>query len=83
MVNGTLVAIHDSLYMKEVDPHACSAEYMIQCSDTGLRAKGSVAEWSESADNYRAEILGGIMTQLVLRAASRDPTLSYKDVIVD
>jgi hypothetical protein len=42
-----------------------------------------VAEWSESADNYRAEILGGIMTQLVLRAASQDPILQYKEVTVD
>ena len=83
MANGTLVAVHDGSYMREVEPNACSAAYMIRCNATGLRAKGSVAEWSESADNYRAEILGGIMTQLVLRAASCDPTLAFKEVTVD
>ena len=83
LVNGTLVAVHDGSYMKEVNPQACSAAFMIRCSATGLRAKGTVAEWSESADNYRAEILGGIMTQLVLRAASQDPILQYKEVTVD
>ena len=62
LINGTLVAVHDGSYMKEVNPHVCSAAFMIRCNATGLRAKGLVAEWSESADNYRAEILGGIMT---------------------
>ena len=58
--HGTLVAVHDGSYMKEVNPQACSAAFMIRCSATGLRAKGTVAEWSDSADNYRAEILGGL-----------------------
>jgi hypothetical protein len=77
------VAVHDGSYMIEVNPQACSAAFMIRCSATGLRAKGTVEEWSESADNYRAEILGGIMTQLVLKAASQDPMLQYKEVTVD
>ena len=83
LVDGTLVAVHDGSYMKEVNPQVCSAAFMIRCSNTGLRAKGTVEEWSESADNYRAEILGGIMTQLVLKAASQDPRLHYKAVTVD
>ena len=83
LTNGTLVAVHDGSYMKEVNPRVCSAAYMIRCSATGLRAKGTVAEWSESADNYRAEILGGIMTQLVLKAASQNPNWSYATVTVD
>ena len=69
--------------MKEVNPHVCSAAYMIWCKATGLCAKGTVVEWSKSADNYRAEILGGVLTQLVLNAASQDPSQQYKEVTVD
>ena len=47
------------------------------------RAKGTVAEWSDSADNYRGEILGGIMVQLVLRAASRVLGHDYLSTAVD
>jgi len=83
LVDGTLVSVHDGSYMKEVNPQVCSAAFMIRCSNTGLRAKGAVEEWLESADNYRAEILGGIMTQLVLKAASQDPRLHYRTVTVD
>ena len=83
MVAGTLAIVHDGSYMKEVNLHVCSAAYMIWCCATGLRAKGTVAEWSDSTDNYRAEILGGILTQLVLSTASQDISLQYMEVTVD
>ena len=69
----TLVIVHDDSYIKEVDPNVCSAAYMIYCTLTCQQAKGTVMERSNSVDNYRAEILGGVMTQLVLRAATQNP----------
>ena len=51
MVAGTLAIVHDGSYMKEVNPHVCSAAYMIWCCATGLRAKGTMAEWSDLADS--------------------------------
>ena len=56
---------------------------MIFCSHTKCQAKGVVAEWSENADNYQAEILGGILIQLVLRAASQTPNSVYEPVDID
>ena len=50
---------------------------------TGKTATGSIAEQSDSASNYRGEILGGMMIQLVLRAASRDQDLAYHQVVVN
>ena len=56
---------------------------MIWCCANGLRTKCTEAEWFELADNYRAKILGGILTQLVLSAASQDTSLKYMEVTVD
>jgi len=71
LINGTIVMVHDGSYMAKVDPHVCSAGYVIKCTRTGFRAVGSVVEHSANADNYRAEALGSIVGQLVLRAASQ------------
>ena len=83
MRQGTLTIVHDGSYMKELDKNVCSAGFMIFCSRTKCQAKGAVAEWSENADNYRAEILGGVLIQLVLRAASRTPNATYEPVEID
>ena len=74
---GSLVAVHDGSYMPSVSTNVCSAAFYIYCRHTKNVAKGSVAEHSSSADNYRAEILGGILVQLVLRAASRRLSSPY------
>ena len=57
--------------MVEVANDVCSAAFMIYCQRTKQKAKGVVAEKSRDADNYRGEILGGLIVQLVLRAASQ------------
>ena len=79
----SIVAVHNSLYMKEVNQQVCSAAFIICYTCTRCRAKGAVVEWSESADNYRAEILSAISAQLVLREASRDSALAYAYMVVD
>ena len=75
LVDGTLVVSHDGSFMEHVSSKVSSGAFMIYCRRTGSRCKGSVVEYSEDAGNYRAEILAGIMAQLVLRAASRRPAV--------
>ena len=84
LVNGTLLIVHDGSYMAKVDKTVCSAGYMIYCVATKQKCKGAVAERSNSADNYRAEILGGLVVQLILRAAtSNSLDSSFQPVQID
>ena len=64
---GSLVVVHDGSYMPHVDRTICSAAFIIYCTHSRLRAKGAVVECTPSADNYRGEILGGLMVQLITR----------------
>ena len=63
--------------MKEISPSISAVATMIYCTITKKRCKCMWAEKSEAAGSYRGEILGGIMTQLLLRAAAR----GYKEKI--
>lgn len=80
--SGTLVCVHDGSYMVHLSRDVCSAAFVIHCTATGKRAVGSVVEQSDDASNYRGEILGGMMIQLVLRAASRKDSKDYCQVEV-
>ena len=77
MIHRSLIIIHDGSYMKEISPSICAAATMIYCNATKKRCKCTWAEYSESAGSYRGEILGGIMTQLILKAAAK----GYKGMI--
>ena len=79
---GTLIICHDGSYMVDLDHTSCSAAFLIYCRTTGNTAIGSVAERSDAADNYRGEILGALMIQLVLRAATAGRNLPYKKATV-
>jgi len=70
MINRSLIISHDGSYTKEVSPSISAAATMIYCTTTGKRCKCTWAEHSESTGSYRGEILGGIMTQLILKAAA-------------
>ncbi len=70
MINCSLIIIHDGLYMKEISPSISSAATMIYCTKTRARCTCTWAERSDSAGAYCGEILGRIMTQLILRAAA-------------
>jgi hypothetical protein len=71
-INRSLIIIHDSSYMKEISPLISSAATMIYCTIAKKRCKCTWAEKSETARSYQGEILGGIMTQLILRAAATE-----------
>jgi hypothetical protein len=68
MLVQSLIIIHDGLYMKKISPDTCSAATMIYCTTTKYQCKCTWAERSVSSGSYRGEILGRIMTQLILSA---------------
>ncbi len=72
LLNRSLIIIHDRLYMKEISLKISAAATMIYCTMTRARCKCTWAERSDSAGSYRGEILGGIMMQIILRAAAAD-----------
>ena len=80
MILGSLVIVHDGSYMREVDPHVCSAGFMLYCTQSKNRAKGTVVKKSVDASNYRGKILGGLMVQLVLKAATQRRVSLYAPV---
>ena len=82
LLMGSLVIVHDGSYMPEVEKGICSAGYMVYCKVTKQRAKGTVVEASSGADNYRGEVLGGLMVQLLLRAASQQRHSPYAPVAI-
>jgi len=77
LIVGTLLMGHDKSSMAELDPTVCAAADIITCTTTGHEAIWSVIRRSE-ADNYRAEILGAALLQLVLRAATKKRYLPYQ-----
>ena len=82
LVMGSLVIMHVGSYMPHGIKDVCSAGFMIYSKNSRLRAKGVVVQRSTDVDNYRSEILDGIMIQLVLRAASRFRHSLYAPVSV-
>ncbi len=70
MLEQSLVIIHDGSYMKEVLTHISLAATMIYYRIAKARCKCTWAKQSASASSYNGEILGGIMTQLILNAAA-------------
>ena len=70
MINRSLIIIHDGSYMKEISPLISAVALMIYCTIAKKRCKCTWAEKSKSAGSYQGEILGGIMTQLILRAVA-------------
>ena len=82
LLMGYLVIAHDGSYMPEVSKEVCSAGFMIYCKVTKQQAKGSVVESSSSADNYRGEVLGCMMVQLLLRASLQQRHSEYAPVAI-
>jgi hypothetical protein len=80
---GTLIVIHDGLYMREVSPNICSAAVRIVCTFTGSLCKCTIAEKSTAAGSYRGEILGAILAQLILQAAVQRQVGPYPVIIED
>ncbi len=80
---GSLVIIHDRSFMKEISPYISAAAVMIYCKRTKKGCKCTIAEQSQSTGRYRGEILGGLVTQLILRAAAQGRMGPYPLMIED
>jgi hypothetical protein len=83
MLAQSLIIIHDGSYMKEISPDISSEATMIYCLITRYQCKCTWAEHSTSAGSYCGEILGRIMSQLILNAASFSYEGAIPPVVVD
>ena len=68
--NGTTVVVHDGSYMPKMTTEVCSAAVIICDKKSGEWLSCVIAEKFSSADNYRGEILGGVMALLLIKAAT-------------
>ena len=80
IMRGSLQFCHDGSYMRKVAPRLCSAAFVLQCTETGHQARGTIVEESDDADNYRAEALGAVAGMLVIRAATQR-SFRYQDIV--
>ena len=68
---GTLTAVTDGSYIKEVCPGLCSAAFILECSEKNGRIIGSFSEASPAANAYRGELMGLMAIHLILLAANK------------
>ena len=66
--SGSLMAVTDGSYKKDVRSDICGAGWVIFCTNTGKWVSGSFAERSSSANSYRGELLGMLAINLFLLA---------------
>jgi hypothetical protein len=73
LVAGSLDVVYDGSFMKKVTPKVCSMALLMRCRITGYELTCTWAEMSNSADNYRGELLGALCCSLLLKAATAAP----------
>ena len=83
ILGGSLIIAHDGSYQPKLAQDMCSYAAVFHCTETNQYAKISWVEKTDSytAYNYRAEILGGIAAQLILRAALQGKQLHKSTLI--
>lgn len=69
--NGTLRAVTDGSYIKEMHPELCLAAFVLECSQCGGRMIGSFPELSPDACAYQGEMLGLLALHLILLAVNK------------
>lgn len=71
LLNNTLAMGSDGSYNEALASDVCSSASVIHCRETGSTAKVTWVEKSDAhtADNYRAEILGAVALQILVRTA--------------
>ena len=68
---GSLMAVTDGLFIRELYPDLCSACFVLECMECGGKLIGSFAEKSKSANAYRGELLGLMAVHLLLLSVNR------------
>ena len=66
IIDGSLVAVTDGSYIRELYPNLCSAAFVIECAKGRGRIAGSFSERLDVANAYRGELLGLMAIHLIL-----------------
>ncbi len=80
---GTLVAVTDGSYSRELFPNLCSVAFVLECSKRRGRVAGLFSKALLVANAYRGELLGLMAIDLILLSVNRiHPTLAESIEIV-
>jgi hypothetical protein len=66
IMTGSLVAVTDGSYIRQLDPRSCSSAFVLECTQGRGRLIGSFKEVSRAANAYRGELLGLMAVHLIL-----------------
>jgi hypothetical protein len=81
--DGSLVAVTDGSYIRELYPNLCSAAFVLECAKGRGRIVGSFSERLDMANAYRGELLGLMAIHLLLLSVNKiHPTLKGSVEIV-
>ena len=74
---GTLRAVTDRSYIRELYPDICSASFVLECAEGAGRIVGEFADFLTCANAYRGELLGLLAIHLILLAVNEvEPNLT-------
>jgi hypothetical protein len=74
---GTVLAVADGSYIKELFPNANSCAFVLECQEGRGRILGRLVEGTTDACAYRGELLGLLAIHLILKAVNTlQPTLT-------
>jgi hypothetical protein len=68
--DGSLVAVLDGLYIRQLYPNLCSAAFIL-CAKRRRKIIGSFSESTLAANAYRGELLGLMAIHLLLVSVNR------------
>jgi hypothetical protein len=71
IIDGSLVAVTDGLYIRELYPHLCSAAFVLECGKGRGRITGSFSESLAVANAYQGELLGLMAIHLLLLSVNK------------
>jgi hypothetical protein len=83
ITDGSLVAVTDESFNKQIYLHLCSAAFILECLQGRGRIIGSFKEASKAANAYRGELLGLMAIHLILVSVNQlHKSLSGKAKVV-
>jgi hypothetical protein len=83
ILDGSLVAVTDGLYIRELYPHLCSAAFVLECGKGQGWVIGLFSESLAITNAYRGELLGLMAIHLLLLSMNKiRPTLEGSIEIV-
>ena len=69
--DGSLLAVTDGSYIRELHPHLCSAAFILECTKGRGKIIGHFSEASLAANAYRGELLGLMSIHLLLLSVNK------------